>query len=232
MSNGNKIIWVTVAMEFMDGTDSGGLVIEHEEFSKVSLNPEAISKVGVMTPKQAHDLLKFSARIYAKVLPRFMASGYHNGSDFVDFVPEHKLDTLYMHKALEAASNPELSSYCLEGNVLHGGLDTAEVIGSTSESAVKSKKRIERLSNSKHQEDVLNYMKERNLGDSKSGKITILKDLNIALSVLNTTWAELDNKIVALEDDNDVHLSVKKQARLIKIKWLTTRGSQLQLKRS
>jgi hypothetical protein len=33
-----------------------------------------------------------------------------------------------------------------------------------------------------------------------------------------------------LEDDNDVHLSVKKQARLIKIKWLTTTGSQLQLK--
>ena len=75
-------------------------------------------------------------------------------------------------------------------------------------------------------------MTERNLGDSKSGKITMLKDLNITLSVLNTTWAELDNRIVALEDDNDVHLSVKKQARLIIIKWLTTRGSQLQLKRS
>jgi hypothetical protein len=76
--------------------------------------------------------------------------------------------------------------------VLHGGIDTAEVIGSTSESAVKSKKRKERLSNSKHQEDVFNCMKDRNLGDSKSGKITMLKDLNIALSVLNTSWAEFN----------------------------------------
>ena len=99
-----------------------------------------------------------------------------------------------MHCALNVANNPELSSYCLEGNVLHGGLDTSKVKGSSTESAVKSSKRKERQSNTKHQEDVLNYMKERNLGDSRSSKVTMLKDLTIALSVLYTTWIEMDNR--------------------------------------
>ena len=123
-----------------------------------------------------------------------------------------------MHCALNVANNPELSSFCIEGNVLHGGLDTSEVKDSCTESAVKSNKRKERQSNTKHQEDVLNYMKERNLGDSRSRKVTMLKDLTIALSVLNTTWIEMDNKIVALEDDNDLDTNPRKQARLANYK--------------
>jgi hypothetical protein len=31
-TNGNKLIWTTVAEEFMDGTNSGGFVVENEEF--------------------------------------------------------------------------------------------------------------------------------------------------------------------------------------------------------
>jgi hypothetical protein len=31
-TNGNKLIWTTVAEEFMDGTYSGGFVVENEEF--------------------------------------------------------------------------------------------------------------------------------------------------------------------------------------------------------
>ena len=217
-TNGNKLIWTTVAEEFMNGTNSGGLVMVHEEFSKVGINPEHISKIGIMTPKQAHDLFKFAARIYAKSLPGYEASGRHNKKDFLDFVHTNKLDTLYLHCALTVANNPELSSFCLEGNVLHGGLDTSEVKGSSTESAVKSNKRKERQSNTKHQEDVLNYMKERNLGDSRSSKVTMLKDLTIALSVLNTTWIEMDNKIVALEDDNNLDANPRKQARLVNYK--------------
>jgi hypothetical protein len=77
-TNGNKLIWTTLAEEFMDGTNSGGLVVENEEFSKVGMNPELISKIGIMTSKQAHDLFKFVARNYAKSLPRYEASGRHS----------------------------------------------------------------------------------------------------------------------------------------------------------
>lgn len=98
-------------------------------------------------------------------------------------------------------------------------MDTSEVKGSCTESAVKSNKRKERQSNTKHQEDVLNYMKERNLCDSRSSKVTMLKDLTIALSVLNITWIEMDNKIVALEDDNNgLDTNPRKQARLANYK--------------
>jgi hypothetical protein len=45
-TNASKPIWVTVADEFMDGTDSGGLVKKHEKFIKHIINPESISKIG------------------------------------------------------------------------------------------------------------------------------------------------------------------------------------------
>ena len=35
--NGSKIMWVTVSEQFMDGTDSGGIMKPHEEFTKVSM---------------------------------------------------------------------------------------------------------------------------------------------------------------------------------------------------
>ena len=60
---------------------NGTLVMVHEEFSKVGINPEHISKIGIMTPKQAHDLFKFAARIYAESLPGYEASGRHNKKD-------------------------------------------------------------------------------------------------------------------------------------------------------
>jgi hypothetical protein len=103
-----------------------------------------------------------------------------------------------------------LSGFCLEGNVLHGGLDTSEVAATSSESAAKARK--EKQSTTKHQEDDLNYMKERNLGDLKSDK---QNDLTIALSVLNTTWIETDNKIAALEDDDDLETNTRKHDRLL-----------------
>jgi hypothetical protein len=49
-------------------------------------------------------------------------------------------------------------------------LDTSEVTATSSESAAKARK--EKQSTTKHQEDDLNYMKERNLGDLKSSKET------------------------------------------------------------
>jgi hypothetical protein len=58
-------------------------------------------------------------------------------------------------------------------------------------------------------------MKERNLGDLKSSKVTMLKDLTIALSVLNATWIEMDDKIAALEDDDDLQTNPRKHTRLL-----------------
>ena len=75
----------------MNGTNSGGLVMVHHEFSKVGINPEHISKIGIMTPKK--DIFNFAARTYAKPLPGYEASWRHK-KDFLDFVPTNKLDTL------------------------------------------------------------------------------------------------------------------------------------------
>jgi hypothetical protein len=93
------LIWTTVAEEFMNGTNSGGLVMVHHEFSKVGINPEHISIIGIMTPKKAHDIFNFAARTYAKSLPGYEASWRHKKA-FLDFVPTNKLDTLYMHVSI------------------------------------------------------------------------------------------------------------------------------------
>jgi chaperonin GroEL (HSP60 family) len=84
-TNASKPIWVTVADEFMDGTDSGGLVKKHEKFIKHNINPESISKIGSFTSGQACDLFKEISRAYAIVKKRYEASGQHNGKDFLDF---------------------------------------------------------------------------------------------------------------------------------------------------
>lgn len=212
--NGSKVIWVTVAEQFMDGTDSGGIVKMHEEFIKVSINTEIISKNGIFTSKQAYDMFKTLCRAYARVKPRYEASGRHNGKDFLDFCHSSQLDLLYFHLSLECMNNPELTGYCLEGNVLHGGLDTSDGIASDGVLVAKVNKRKDRLSQVQHQQEMLSYMKERNIGDLRSSKITMLKDLNIALSVLSTSWQELDKTMMNLEDDPDLLSNPRKIARL------------------
>ena len=76
---------VTVAEEFMDGTDSGGLVKNHEKFIKYNFDPELISKNEIFTPLQTFELFKKFIRAYAIVKKRYEASGQHNGKDFLDF---------------------------------------------------------------------------------------------------------------------------------------------------
>ena len=98
----------------------------HEEFTRVGMDTEKISQNGIFTAKQGFDLFKSICKAYAIVKPKYEASGRHNGKDFIDFCHTHQLDLLYFHLALESINNPELTGYCLEGNVLHGGLDTAD----------------------------------------------------------------------------------------------------------
>ena len=66
----------------------------------------------------------------------------------------------------------------------------------------------------KHQQEVLSHMKERNAGDFISSKLTIIKDLNISLSVLTACWQELDKTLMLLEDDIDIENNPRKRARL------------------
>ena len=102
------------------------------------------------------------------------------------------MDLLYFHLALECINNPELTGYCFEGNVLHEGLDTAdtEETGTSNKIAnPKDNKRKERHGNVQYQRDMLNYMQERNCGDVRANQVTMLKELNIALSVLTQTFS-------------------------------------------
>ena len=66
-------------------------------------------------------------------------------------------------------------------------------------------------------------MKERIAADLMNSKITMIKDLNISLSVLTTCWQELDKTLMALEDSIDIdnlcldsaHSKKKKKSNLV-----------------
>ena len=58
-------------------------------------------------------------------------------------------------------------------------------------------------------------MKERIAADLINSKITMIKDLNISLSVLTTCWQELDKTLMALEDSIDIEINSRKKAIVI-----------------
>ena len=66
-----------------------------------------------------------------------------------------------------------------------------------------------------YQMDMLNYMKERNCGHVRANQVTMLKELNIALSVQTTSWFELDKTVMLLEEDPNVLGNPRKMARLL-----------------
>jgi len=67
-------LFVSVAGEFNDDTDSGGLAFQHEEFTKRKIDPEAPQK-GFIRPKKCFklwkDLLKRYAGAKSQVLPEY-----------------------------------------------------------------------------------------------------------------------------------------------------------------
>lgn len=69
--NATRTIWTDVAEQFMDGHDSGGIMKTHEEFTRVGMDTEVISKNGIFTAKQGFDLFKSICRAYAIVKPKF-----------------------------------------------------------------------------------------------------------------------------------------------------------------
>ena len=58
-------------------------------------------------------------------------------------------------------------------------------------------------------------MKERIAADLINSKITMIKELNISLSVLTTCWQELDKTLMALEDSIDIEINPRKKAIVI-----------------
>ena len=72
-----------------------------------------------------------------------------------------------MSSGLLSLGHVFLSGYCLEGNVLHGGLDTADGAETDKPDGVvkpKYMKRKDKDSIVQYQRDMLHYMKERNVG--------------------------------------------------------------------
>jgi hypothetical protein len=80
---------------------------------------------------------------------------------------------------------------------------------------VKRQKKKERQSAVRHQQDVLTFMKERNAADVMDSRVTMIKDLNISLSVLNTCWQDMDKTVMTLEDAEDIDTNPRKKARLL-----------------
>ena len=187
-TNAKNPIWVSVAEEFMDGTDSGGLVKNHEKFFKHGIDPKTITNIGVFTHTQGFELWKELSRSYAVVKKRYEASGQHNGKDFLDFCGQlthaTQLEMLYLHESLLAAGNPVLTAFCVEGDEIDGGLDTADATSAPAGDVVrKSKKRPQQDA----QSDMIKIMQQRRDDDQVSQSVNMRKDLNITMSLLSTT---------------------------------------------
>lgn len=220
--NGSKPIWITVAEQFNDREhNSGGLVhsigqLPHEELTSRNIDPEKISPDGVLTSKQAYDLFKFTTRFYAnKVLPNFEASGKHNGHDFYSYC-NNNTDALYLHEKLKQLGNPELTAFCLEGNVLPGGFDS----GINGGDCANTETPIERSSNNKNasikiQQDMVNVMRERSSNEGASNTASIRRDLNVAMSVLTTSYMSTEKRLSELEVADDAESNPKKKAKII-----------------
>ena len=214
-TNANNPIWVSVAEEFMDGTDSGGLVKNHEKFIKFDIDPEKVSSTGVFTHTQGFELWKELSRSYAVVKKRYEASGQHNGKDFLDFCGQlthaTQLEMLYLHESLLAAGNPELTAFCVEGNEIDGGLDTADGKSAPVGEVKKSRKRPQQDG----QSEMIKIMQQRREDDQVSQVVNMRKDLNITLSLLSTTWQDLDKTVMILEEAPDFSTNEKKKARYV-----------------
>lgn len=102
---------------------------------------------------------------------------------------------LYLHESLTVANNPRLAAFCVKGNVIEGGLDTAD--DATAVFKDVSRKAKQKLaSNFDAQEEMVKIMKLKRPAQI-SGNI---QDLNLFLAVLHSTWHELDKILITLED--------------------------------
>jgi hypothetical protein len=103
-----------------------------------------------------------------------------------------------------------LSAFCVEGNVIDGGLDTADDSSApVKEAAKKAKKRS--LYNA--QEEMVKVMQLRREDELKSQAISMRKDLTVSISILSATWSELDKTLISLEDSPDFETNPRKIAR-------------------
>jgi hypothetical protein len=113
---------------------TGGLVARHEQLVEANIDPDAVPECGLITAKIVHELFRTVRLDYAKAHKNYQQSGQHNGYDFVQFCHgANRLDVLYMHLYLTTRGPRDLAQFCQEGHEFDGGVDSASMQHSHSE---------------------------------------------------------------------------------------------------
>jgi hypothetical protein len=141
------LLFVTVAAEFNDDVNSGGLAHQHEEFERRRINPEA-PHVGFITAKKCYKLWEDLSKRYASAAKKWGISGTGNELSFWNFC-RGDIDVLYLRMVLNASGDIALKTYCAEGSEIDGGLDTSAatpgaIIASSRTSIAQSERKKER----------------------------------------------------------------------------------------
>lgn len=120
----NQDLWKEAVDMFNDDLfNSGGLSTNHAIFEQYQINPELKGR-GRMSNKYAYDLFNSVCRLYRIVKANFDQSGQHNNADFFDFC-QGSTDVLYLHLTLVKTNNSDIMEFCLTGQVIPNGVDTA-----------------------------------------------------------------------------------------------------------
>jgi hypothetical protein len=137
-TGGNNPLFKTVADEFNNDVNSGGLLYQHEEFLSRKINPEEPHE-GFITPKTCFKLWKDLVKRYAAAVKRWGQSGVGNELIFWNYTAEkggpRQVDVLYLRFACRACPDVDFRTYCSEGNEIVGGLETSMQTPSRSSTA-------------------------------------------------------------------------------------------------
>lgn len=117
--------WKEVEVEFNDDTPTGGLIHQHEEFTKKKIAPDAAFN-GLISSGKCYSLWKNLVKRYALAVRKFEVSGNGNEAIFWNFCMG-KVDVLYLRLVLNGLGDMDLLGYCAEGSEVDGGLETSSV---------------------------------------------------------------------------------------------------------
>lgn len=122
-------IFIETAALFNDrNMNSGGLVIQHEVFDRKDINPEVVGP-GILSDLQGYKMFNQVKSYYSNtVLPKWEASGRHNGRDIALFCNDDP-DIIALHAWIAKLDNPELASFFGEGASIPNGFDSVEAGG-------------------------------------------------------------------------------------------------------
>lgn len=158
-------VFVTACEHFNNAEyDCGGLVRPHEQYRDARIDPRDTSNCGNMTPDIGYKLWKKVLAKYQSVILNFENSGRHNNHDFWTYC--YDIDVMYLFHSIEKAASKELTTFCMEGNVLKKGLDTSAALlnktGTTDDAdEQKHSNKKKRSSKDKAFTDIADSMKKK-----------------------------------------------------------------------